>query len=122
MAKTAAPPRNITGHQAASLIKPDVELSEDTKPPAEDTNTEPDPNTATVAIEFRGVTVTVPKRRGRWPIDALLCFQDSKPLIALQYLLGPDQWAKVRKLCPFGDDIDEFSNTAGEVIGAECVA
>lgn len=81
-----------------------------------------DPNNQTINITFRGVTVTVPKRRGRWDIDALVDFQDSRPLPGLRKLIGPAQWQKIKRVCPLGDDLEEFSSIAADAINADCVA
>jgi len=83
---------------------------------------EPDPNDQVVEIAFRGAVFTVPKRRGRWDIDALVDFQDGKPLPGLRKLLGASQWQKVKRICPLGDDLDEFSSAAADAINANCVA
>jgi hypothetical protein len=91
--------------------------------PAESTNgLKPPPNIETVAVEFRGMTVTIPKRRGRWDIDALVDFQDGKPLPGIKKLIGQSQWNRIKQVCPFGDDLDEFSDAVATAINEHCVA
>lgn len=81
-----------------------------------------DPNDETVDIAWRGIKVSIPKRRGRWDIDALVDFQDSKPLPGLRKLLGQAQWQRIKRVGPTGDDLDEFSSLAADVINENCVA
>lgn len=106
-AAVAAPPETPNG--AAASVTPIGE--------AEDA----DPNKAVIEIVWRGVTVTVPKRRGRWDIDALVDFQDGKPLPGLRRLLGQNQWARIKSVGPTGDDLNEFSGVAADAINDNCV-
>lgn len=79
-------------------------------------------NEAMVELEWAGQVVgKLPKRRGRWTIDAAEYFEDEKFLSAIRELIGPDGWAKVKELCPLVDDLEEFADYAGEVIKRECV-
>jgi hypothetical protein len=85
----------------------------------------PDPadlNNQTVDITFRGVTVSVPKRQGRWDIDGWIDMQEGRPGPGMKKLLGPEQWARLKKVCPTPDDFDEFAGVASAAINENCVA
>lgn len=81
-----------------------------------------DPNNQTVEIKFRGLTLSIPKRRGRWDIDALVDFQDGRPLPGIRKLLGVTQWQRVKRVAPTGDDLDELSTVVADAINENCVA
>lgn len=66
------------------------------------------PATAVITLEFRGQTFEVPKRRGRWPIEAILQFGRGQGLQAFRELFGPKDWERLKTVCPTGDDFDEF--------------
>lgn len=91
--------------------KDDTEESEDT----------PDLNSQTVTLEFRGETFTVPKRRGRWPIEAILQFGRGQGLQAIRALFPDADWERLKKVCPTGDDFDTFISGAIDTLTGECV-
>lgn len=93
-----------------------------TQAPAEPLPDPNDPNNQTVDITWRGVTVTIPKRRGRWDIDALVDFQDGKPLPGIKKLIGEAQWRRVKRVGSTGDDMSEFSEVVADMINENCVA
>lgn len=106
--------------KAATLPEtPDTAAQSNGEAPLPDPN---DPNNQTVDITWRGVTVSVPKRRGKWDIDALVAFEDKKPRVAVKMLLGERQWGRIRRVAPTGDDFDQFSSFAADVINENCVA
>lgn len=82
---------------------------------------EPDLNSQTVTLEFRGESFTVPKRRGRWPIEAILQFGRGQGLQAIRALLPNDDWDRLKKVCPTGDDFDAFIGGAIDTLTGECV-
>lgn len=88
------------------------------KESAEDTV---DPNSATVTLEFRGEHFTVPKRRGRWPLEAIMQFGRGQGLQAIRALLSDDDWTRLKRVCPTGDDFDQFLGGAIDVLTNECV-
>lgn len=94
-----------------------------TAPKDETDNSEnaPDLNSQTVTLEFRGESFTVPKRRGRWPIEAILQFGRGQGLQAIRALLSDNDWDRLKKVCPTGDDFDTFINGAIDTLTGECV-
>lgn len=96
----------------------EITTDEPTKSPLPDPA---DPNNQTVDLVFRGVTVKIPKRRGKWDMDAIVDFQDGRPLPGLRRLLGVNQWSKIKRVAPTGDDLDEFSSLAADAINENCV-
>ncbi len=80
-----------------------------------------DPNTQTVTLEFRGQKFDIPKRRGRWPIEAILQFGRGQGLQAIRALLSNDDWDRLKKVCPTGDDFDAFITGAIDTLTTECV-
>jgi hypothetical protein len=111
MAKVAALPETPDAAASSNGAEPSA--------PLRDPN---DPNNQTVVITFRGVTVSIPKRRGRWDIDALVDFQDGKPLPGIRKLIGPQQWGRIKRVGPTGDDLNEFSAAVADAINENCVA
>lgn len=92
-----------------------VEVPDDEPTPA------PDPNTATVTLEWRGVKFSILKRRGRWPVRALREFNRGRNIEGLVALIGEDGWTVLERICPTSEEFEEFSDYAGEVIQRECV-
>lgn len=80
-----------------------------------------DLNTATVVLAFGGAKFEVPKRRGRWPIEAILQFNRGQTIRGIRELLGADDWARLKKVCPTGDDFDRFADYAVDVLLDQCV-
>lgn len=95
----------------------------DTKPEG-DTATatdEPDPDKATVTLRFKGLTFTIPMRRGRWPVSALRDFARGRNYEAVVALLGGEKaWQKLAAKCPAGDDFDEFVEYVRVVVEEQC--
>lgn len=81
-----------------------------------------DPNAEVITIAWRGREFTIPKRRGRWDIDAIVSFQEGRPLPGLKMLLGDNQWRKLKSVAPVGDDLEAFSDFAADQINENCVA
>lgn len=75
----------------------------------------------TITLEFRGQTFEVPKRRGRWPVEAILQFGRGQGIQAVRELLGPKDWNRLKTVCPTGDDFDEFIEPAMDVLMSESV-
>ena len=95
------------------------------KPAQGDTDTEVpvpvDPDTEVVTLEFRGVKFDVPKRRGRWPIDAILEFGNRDLPKAFKALLGKQDWARLTAVAPTLDDFNEFALPAINQLHADCI-
>lgn len=90
----------------------------DEKPNGAEDVTEPEevkPLPPNVEVEFRGETFTIPRRRGRWPTEALRAFQRGENIEAIAQLLGELQWRKMLRIAPNGDDIDVFSGVLMKV-------
>lgn len=96
-----------------------------TKTPEPQTDTDAevspvDPDTETVRLEFRGQTFEVPKRRGRWPVDAVLKFGDGDLLRAFRTLLGQTDWRRLTAVAPTIDDFNAFALPAVDRLTADC--
>jgi len=96
-------------------------MAKQTTAPQESAEETVDPNTATVTLEFRGEHFDVPKRRGRWPVEAILQFGRGQGLQAIRALFPDDDWARLKRVCPTGDDFDTFIDTAIDVLTTECI-
>lgn len=81
----------------------------------------PDPNTLTITLEFRGETFEVPKRRGRWPIEAILQFGNGQGMRGIRALIGAQDWERLKKVCPTGDDFGTFIDAAIDTLTTECI-
>lgn len=79
-----------------------------------------DPDTEKVSLEFRGQKFEVPKRRGRWPVDAVLKFGDGDLLRAFKLLLGQSDWRRLTSVAPTIDDFNEFALPAVDRLTEEC--
>lgn len=84
-----------------------------------DTEATESPDTAVITLEFRGQTFEVPKRRGRWPIEAILQFGRGQGLQAFRELFGAKDWERLKSVCPTGDDFDEFKAYGVDKLMAE---
>lgn len=80
-----------------------------------------DPDTETVTLEFRGETFDVPKRRGRWPIDAVLEFGNRDLARAFKELLGDADWRRLTAVAPTLDDFNAFALPAVAHLHTECI-
>lgn len=92
-----------------------------TKEPAGD---EDKPAPADVEFDFRSITFTIPRRRGRWPTQALWCFQagGQADIAGIRILLGEKQWKALCAIAPFGDDLEEFRELLGKIVEEQVVA
>ncbi|BAX98855.1 hypothetical protein MSTE_03555 [Mycobacteroides stephanolepidis] len=89
---------------------------------AASTTDEPDLDKATVELKWAGLTFTIPKRRGRWPVSALRDFARGRNYEAVVTLIGGEKpWQKLAEKCPTGDAFDEFLDYVRGVIEKECV-
>lgn len=100
----------------AKTTKP--ETAEDA--PAEDAPAE-DLNAATITLEYGGQKFEIPKRRGRWPIEAILQFGRGQTMQAIHALFGRKDWERLKTVCPTGDDWDQFLETVVDVLNTEAV-
>lgn len=78
-------------------------------------------DTAVITLEFRGQKFEVPKRRGRWPIEAILQFGRRQGLEGIRELFGAKDWARLKSVCPTGDDFDEFIEYAMDILLTEAI-
>lgn len=86
-----------------------------------DTDAPGDVAAESVVLEFRGETFEVPRRRGRWPIEAVLQFGRGNGLRAFYELMGQHDWQRLRAVAPTLDDFDEFYSPAVEQLRTECI-
>lgn len=101
---------------AKTTTKPAADIDED-QAAEDDAPAAPE----TITLEFRGQTFEVPKRRGRWPIEAILQFGRGQGLQAIRELIGPEDWKRLKTVCPTGDDFDEFLAPAMDVLMSQAV-
>lgn len=101
---------------AKTTTKPAADVDED-QAAKDDAPAAPE----TITLEFRGEKFEVPKRRGRWPIEAILQFGRGQGLQAMRELLGSEDWKRLKSVCPTGDDFDEFIDPAMEVLMSESI-
>lgn len=80
-----------------------------------------DLNKATVTLEWKGLELAIPKRRGRWPVRALREFNRGRNIEGLVAIIGEENWARLELLCPTADDFEEFSDHAGATIDKQCI-
>ncbi len=78
-------------------------------------------NAATIALEFRGQVFEVPKRRGRWPVEAVLQFGRGNRMQAINAMLGGKEWSRLVAVAPTADDFNEFADQAVTQLNAESV-
>lgn len=82
-------------------------------------------NKATVTLKWANgkntVEFKIPKRRGRWNIDAIRELARDNYIEAIVALIGEDGWQKLKTVCLIGDDLEAFSDYAGSVIRTQCV-
>lgn len=78
-------------------------------------------DTAVITLEFRGQKFEVPKRRGRWPIEAILQFGRGQGLQAFRELFSTKDWERLKTVCPTGDDFDEFKDYGVDALMAEAI-
>jgi hypothetical protein len=80
-----------------------------------------DPDDETVTLGFRGLTFEVPKRRGRWPVEAVLQFGRGNLPRAFNELLGADDWKRLKTVAATLDDFNAFALPAVEQLHTECI-
>lgn len=90
--------------------------------PDSDDETAEDLNAATITLEWKDQTFTLPKRRGRWPTRAAREFARENYLEAIIALIGEEAYQRLEELCPVVDDMNEFADYAGATINRECIA
>lgn len=91
----------------------------DTEP--EDSSPAVDLDALTVVLEFRGEKFEVPKRRGRWPLEAILQFGKGQGLQGIRALFTAQDWERLKGVCPTGDDFDTFIAGAIDTLTSECI-
>ncbi len=89
--------------------------------PDSDDETIEDLNAATITLEWKDQTFTLPKRRGRWPTRAAREFARENYLEAIIALIGEDAYQRLEELCPVVDDMNEFADYAGAKIQSDCI-
>lgn len=100
------------------MAKAKTELPQ-TDPDSDDTTIDPD--SETVTLEFRGQRFEVPKRRGRWPIDAVLQFGRGNLPAAFNALLGEKDWRRLKSVALTLDDFNAFALPAVDTLHNGCV-
>ncbi|MDO3312399.1 Uncharacterised protein [Mycobacteroides abscessus subsp. abscessus] len=89
--------------------------------PNEETAEPTDPDNATVDLVWEGLKFTIPKRRGRWPVNALRDFARGRNYEAVVTLIGGEkQWQQLAEKCPTGDEFDKFADYVRAVVEKEC--
>lgn len=82
----------------------------------------PAPAVEMVTIEFRGEKFEIPKDRDDWDTEAFIAIARGDQYVALQIVLGQQQWVKLRT--KFGTArrvAADFSKVFSEVAAAECI-
>jgi hypothetical protein len=79
------------------------------------TTTEPE-ESGTLDFEYKGQTITFPKRRGKWPIRALREFGRGRNIEGTIALIGEGAWQKLERIIADGDGMEEFSNALSDFI------
>lgn len=74
-----------------------------------------------VEFDFRGESFVIPKDRDDWDTEAFLAIARGDIYVALQLILGPDQWLKLRRIGTSRRVAKEFSSTFSDVAARECV-
>ena len=80
-----------------------------------------DPDTETVTLEFGGQSFEVPRRRGRWPIEAVLQFGRGNLPAAFNALLGEKDWRRLKSVARTLDDFDAFALPAVDQLHTDCI-
>lgn len=70
-----------------------------------------------IAFEYEGIKLTLPVSLDEAPIELLEAFEDGKAIRAMRTLLGDEQWAKVKKVCPKVKDLKDFSDQVAAAMG-----
>lgn len=76
---------------------------------------------AKITLECGGEKFEVPKRRGQWPVEAILQFGRGQGMQGIRALLGAEDWERLKKVCPTGDDFDVFADKAVDILTAEAI-
>lgn len=62
-----------------------------------------------VTVEFREQKYTVPKEFRNWPLEAVEAQENGRMVGAVKELLGPEQYATLRKTANTVGDLEEFT-------------
>lgn len=82
----------------------------------------PPPPIEMVKFDFRGETFEIPKDRDDWDTEAFIAIARGDRFVALQIVLGTDQWIKLRaKFGPSRRVAAAFSEAFSKAAAAECI-
>ena len=73
----------------------------------------------TIAVEFKGLTLTFPADADDWSLEAEVALEDGLLGKAFRAQLGPVQWAAVLKTKPLKRDLMDLNVAVGKALGFE---
>lgn len=74
---------------------------------------------STLAVEFRGLKLSIPASMEEWPIEVMEAFEQEQYVATCRELLGPAQWAAIKTLRLKVKDLHELVEACFSGVGVD---